>query len=228
MITADSGTIPLPAVNAELHHQLEQWRTNLPTTIQFPDSQLPHSHNRSHSHSTPKDLPSLHPTPSPIASPHPITPHPPPPTDQINHPLSPAVAITDAMLRGRYMIAKFHIGRPYLYKALRIPELLTDEDIAQIKSGLQNAMDWPVTQGIFRKMKSCIPIKFAFCSQFFGQVLLGFCIRHSESARVRETLPGGWERWNQEMMRFLEDCARHSPAVAQDLELLRSLGSVRD
>ena len=127
------------------------------------------------------------------------------------------------MLRGRHMIAQFHIGRPYLYKALRIPDLLTEDDLEQIKSGLQNAMDWPVTQGIFRKMKSCIPIKFAFCSQFFGQILLFYCIAHSPSPRVRETLPAGWERWNEEMMRFLEDCARQSPAVAQDLELLRSL-----
>lgn len=69
------------------------------------------------------------------------------------------------MLRSRYMIARFHIGRPYLYKALRIPNTLTDDDLEQVKSGLQNAMDWPITQGIFRKMKSCIPIKFAFCSQ---------------------------------------------------------------
>jgi hypothetical protein len=69
------------------------------------------------------------------------------------------------MLKGRYMIARFHIGRPYLYKALRIPHLLTDEDFEQVKSGLLNAMDWPITQGIFRKMKSCIPIRFAFCSQ---------------------------------------------------------------
>lgn len=69
------------------------------------------------------------------------------------------------MLKGRHMIARFHIGRPYLYKALRIPHLLTDEDFVQVRSGLQNAMDWPITQGIFRKMKSCIPIKFAFCSQ---------------------------------------------------------------
>lgn len=69
------------------------------------------------------------------------------------------------MLRGRYMIARFHIGRPYVYKALRIPSKLTDDDLEQIKSGLRNAMDWPVTQGILRKMKACIPIQFAFCSQ---------------------------------------------------------------
>ncbi|KAJ6107419.1 hypothetical protein N7523_008742 [Penicillium sp. IBT 18751x] len=205
---SDSGAIPLPAVNAELRHQLEQWRTNLPSAIQFPDSYHPQPY------STPAD-----PSPSSAASPNPISPRPADP----NRPLSPAVAVTDAMLRGRYMIAQFHIGRPYLYKALRIPDLLTEDDLEQIKRGLQNAMDWPVTQGIFRKMKSCIPIKFAFCSQFFGQILLFYCIAHSPSPRVRETLPAGWERWNEEMMRFLEDCARQSPAVAQDLELLRSL-----
>ncbi|OQD74291.1 hypothetical protein PENDEC_c011G06209 [Penicillium decumbens] len=203
---SDSEAIPLPAVNAELHHQLEQWRTNLPSAIQFPDLYHPRSY------STPAD-------PSPqSASPIPISPRPDP-----TRPISPAVAVTDAMLRGRYMIAKFHIGRPYLYKALLIPNQLTDDDLEQIKTGLQNAMDWPVIQGIFRKMKSCIPIKFAFCSQFFGQVLLFYCIAHSPSPRVRETLPAGWERWNEEMVRFLEDCARQSPAVAQDLELLRSL-----
>ncbi|KAJ5099775.1 hypothetical protein N7532_006776 [Penicillium argentinense] len=211
---SDSGAIPLPAVNAELHHQLEQWRTNLPTAIQFSDSQL------TNSHSTPADLSaSVHPSPSSAASPHPTTPR----TTEPHRPLSPAVAVTDAMLRGRHMIAQFHIGRPYLYKALRTPNLLTDDDLEQIKSGLRNAMDWPVTQGIFRKMKSCIPIKFAFCSQFFGQILLFYCIAHSPSPRVRETLPTGWERWNEEMMHFLEDCAPYSPAVAQDLDLLRSL-----
>lgn len=70
------------------------------------------------------------------------------------------------MLRGRYKIAKFHIGRPYLYKALRIPASLTEHDLEQVRTGLQYAMDWPVMGGIFREMKSCIPIKFAFCSQY--------------------------------------------------------------
>lgn len=59
--------------------------------------------------------------------------------------------------------------------------------------------------------------------RFFGQILIFYCIAHSPSLRIRETLPVGWERWNEEMVLFLEDCARHSPAVAQDLELLRSL-----
>lgn len=150
------------------------------------------------------------------------------------------------MLRGRYMIAKFHIGRPYLYKALRIPGALTDDDLEQVRSGLRNAVDWPIIQGLFTRMTSCVPIKFAFCSQyasclpfpqsrsgnvcdadhvcrFFGQILLFYCISHSPHARLRATLPAGWERWNDEMMRFLGDCAPESPAVAKDLELLQTL-----
>ncbi|KAJ5165374.1 uncharacterized protein N7500_007204 [Penicillium coprophilum] len=212
---SDSGTFPLPAINSELHHQLEQWRTNLPPAIKF--NNAPYS-----SHPTPA-TPSIHPSPSAsVASPAHMSSPRQRQTDP-NKPLSAAIAVADAMLKGRHMIARFHIGRPYLYKALRIPHLLTDEDFLQVRSGLQNAMDWPVTQGIFRKMKSCIPIKFAFCSQFFGQILLFYCIAHSPSARVRETLPDGWERWNEEMLGFLEDCAAHSPAIAQDLDLLRYL-----
>ena len=226
--TADSGTFPLPAINAELHHQLEQWRLNLPPAIQFQDT-----------HTT---------TTTPITSPS--TPISPLPLDP-NRPLSPATAVSEAMLRGRFKIAKFHIGRPYLYKALRIPASLSDDDLEQVRSGLQNAMNWPVVGGIFQNMKSCIPIKFAFCSQyvsisfpylfsnnvqfhkselprlircrFFGQVLLFYCISHSPNARLRSTLPPDWERWSQEMLRFLEDCAPFSPAVAKDLELLRLL-----
>ncbi|KAJ5575767.1 hypothetical protein N7535_002693 [Penicillium sp. DV-2018c] len=216
---SDSGTIPLPAINTELHHQLEQWRTNLPPTIQF--NNVPYS---STSHSAPADpSPSASASvsissPANLSSPRPRT-----RPDPTIRPLSPAIAVADAMLKGRYMIARFHIGRPYIYKALRIPHLLTDEDFVQVRSGLQNAMDWPITQGIFRKMKSCVPIKFAFCSQFFGQILLFYCIAHSPSIRVRETLPDGWERWNEEMLGFMEDCAPHSPAITQDLELLRYL-----
>ncbi|KAE8145962.1 hypothetical protein BDV25DRAFT_58915 [Aspergillus avenaceus] len=203
---SDSGSFPLPAINAELHHQLDQWRLNLPPAIHFQDPTVP---------TTPANPLST----TPAASPVPISPLPLDPT----RPRSPATAVSEAMLRGRYMIAKFHIGRPYLYKALRIPSSLTEEDLEQVRSGLQHAMNWPVVGGIFQNMKSCIPIKFAFCSQFFGQVLLFYCISHSPNPRLRDTLPPDWERWSQDMIQFLEGCAPYSPAVAKDLELLRLL-----
>ncbi|KAL2219854.1 putative C6 finger domain protein [Thermoascus aurantiacus ATCC 26904] len=196
---SESGTFPLPAVNAELHHQLEQWRSNLPPALQFSD----------YPGTTPTD------TTPPSAVPH-LSVDP-------RRPISPATAVAEAMLRGRYKIAKFHIGRPYLYKALRAPDSLTNDDLEQVKSGLQNAMDWPIVKGVFRVMKSCIPIKFAFCSQFFGQILLFYCISNSPNPRLRQTLPLGWERWRDDMLLFLEECAPYSPAIAKDLELLRLL-----
>ncbi|KAJ9378359.1 transcriptional regulator family: Fungal Specific TF [Paecilomyces variotii] len=198
---SESGTFPHPAINTELHHQVEQWRLNLPPALQFSDHQI----------STPLETAASPSTPVPALS---IDPR---------RPVSPATAVAESMLRGRYMIAKFHIGRPYLYKALRIPNSLTKDDLEQVKSGLQNAMDWPVVQGVFRQMKACIPIKFAFCSQFFGQILLFYCISHSPNPRLRETLPLGWERWYDDMFRFIEDCAPYSPSIAKDLELLRLL-----
>lgn len=59
--------------------------------------------------------------------------------------------------------------------------------------------------------------------RFFGQILLFYCIAHSASPTLRACLPPGWERWNDKMWRFLEDCAEGSPAVEQDLQLLRLL-----
>lgn len=158
---SDSGNFPQPAVNVELHHQLGQWRQNLPPGLKFPDPTTVSTTT------TPQTA---------ATSPNPISPHPLSTTTTTTttantntntntRPLSPAVAVSEAMLRGRFLIAKFHIGRPYLYKALRIPSLLTDDELEQVRSGLQNAMDWPIILGIFRDMKSCIPIKFAFCSQ---------------------------------------------------------------
>ncbi|OJJ59978.1 hypothetical protein ASPSYDRAFT_915353 [Aspergillus sydowii CBS 593.65] len=211
---SDSGNFPQPAVNVELHHQLGQWRENLPPGLKFPDPTTVSTTTTPQTAATPPNPISPHPLSSATTTTN---------TNTNTRPLSPAVAVSEAMLRGRFMIAKFHIGRPYLYKALRIPSLLTDDELEQVRSGLQNAMDWPIILGIFRDMKSCIPIKFAFCSQFFGQVLLFYCISHSPDARVRSTLPPGWDQWNQEMLRFLEDCAMYSPAVAKDLELLQLL-----
>lgn len=149
--SADSGTFPLPAVNAELHHQLEQWRTNLPPALQFSDAHLGPDPTNNEDDDNANANANINININ---------------TTTTSKPLTPATAITSAMLLGRYKIAKFHIGRPYLYKALRIPDSLSPHDIEQVRSGLLNAMDWPVVGGVFREMKSCVPIRFAFCSQY--------------------------------------------------------------
>ncbi|EED18183.1 C6 finger domain protein, putative [Talaromyces stipitatus ATCC 10500] len=194
---SESGTLPRPAVSQELHNQVEEWRKNLPPVIQFSAKDSTTTSN--------DDI-----SPS-------ITPNAP------RTPTSLAMLVADSMLRARYRICKFHIGRPYLYKALRTPNLLTEDDFEQIRSGLRFAMDWPMIRGVFRQMRSCVPIRFAFCSQFFGQLLIFHCISNSPDPRLRATLPSGWERWYREMVEFLEYCAAFSPAISRDVGLIQLL-----
>lgn len=66
-------------------------------------------------------------------------------------------------------------------------------------------------------------MKLTIRDRFFGQLLIFYCISNSSDSRLRTTLPAGWERWYSEMIDFLESCAPYSPAIAQDLELVRLL-----
>jgi len=72
----------------------------------------------------------------------------------------------NTMLRGRYRIAKFHLGRPFLYKVLHAPATATEDDLNACHDGLANAMNWPQIQGVCKKMKSCMPLKAGLCSLY--------------------------------------------------------------
>ncbi|KAF2812313.1 uncharacterized protein BDZ99DRAFT_558199 [Mytilinidion resinicola] len=143
--------------------------------------------------------------------------------DDAERPPSPAHVVAKAMLKGRYLVAKFHASRPFLYKALHSPNLATDGDLWVVQDGLKAAMHWPATIGLCRQMRSSQPLKFGWCSQFFGQILQFYGVAHCSDQRLRQTLPVGWEDWTQEMMEMLEHCAPLSPGIAKDLELLRLL-----
>ena len=173
---------PSPSLTAEMHHQLEQWRTNLPPTLQFSDTE-----------NADDDSP------------------------------SPAHVIAKAMLRSRYLVAKFHIGRPFLYKALHAPSHTTEKEYREIGKGLKGGMFWPSTMGLCVQMKAALPIKFGWCSQCFGQVLLFQAVATSPDAKLRDTLPEGWQEWVGVMMRLIEQCGEESAGVAKDAELLRLL-----
>lgn len=162
-----------------MHHQLEQWRSNLPSTLQFADN------------------------------------------DNANSSLSPAHVIAKAMLRTRYLVAKFHIGRPFLYKALHAPAYTTPSEYNEVKKGLEGAMYWPTTMGLCARMEAALPIKFGWSSQCFGQILLFTAVARSPSPELRATLPEGWEGWVQMMMELIGSCARESPGIAKDYELLQ-------
>jgi len=172
---------PSPTLTAEMHHQIEQWRSNLPPSLQFSDG------------------------------------------EEAGEGTSPAHVVAKAMLRSRYRVAKFHIGRPFLYKALHAPGYMTESEYGEVRKGLQAAMYWPTTMGPCAQMKSALPIKFGWCSQCFGQILFFTAVARSENARLRDTLPAGWQGWVGVMMDLIDTCAKESPGIAQDKSLLRLL-----
>ena len=172
---------PSSTLTAEMHHQLEQWRANLPPPLQFSDE------------------------------------------DKADDGPSPAHVIAKAMLRSRYLVAKFHMGRPFLYKALHAPSFTTEAEYSEVREGLRGGMYWPTVMGLCTQMLSGLPIKFGWCCQCFGQVLLLHAVARSRDERLRATLPAGWQEWVAIMMRLLERCARRSPGIAKDVELLRLL-----
>jgi hypothetical protein len=178
---AEKEAYPGASITAEMHHQLEQWRANLPPSLQFSDNE------------NADDSP------------------------------SPAHVIAKAMLRSRYLVAKFHIGRPFLYKALHAPALTNDAEYNEVREGLRGGMYWPTTMGLCTQMLSALPLKFGWCCQCFGQVLLFHAVARSPDPELRDTLPKGWQEWVQIMMALIESCARDSPGIAKDAELLRLL-----
>lgn len=177
---------PNPSITAEIHHQIEQWRVNLPAPLQFSTDFAP---------TTMADMTSL----------------------------SPAHVIAKDMLRSRYLVAKFHIGRPFLYKALHFPQHMTDSEYREIGAGLRGGMYWPMTMGLGVQMMSALPIKFGWCAQTFGQVLMFHAIARSRDERLRAQLPEGWEEWVRVIMGLIERCGEECPGIKKDAELLRLL-----
>jgi hypothetical protein len=172
---------PTPTITAEMHHQIEQWRANLPPPLRFPDVD------------DPDDSP------------------------------SPAQVIAKAMLKSRYLVAKFHIGRPFLYKALHAPQHMTDSEYSEVREGLKGGMYWPAIMGLCTQMTSALPVKFGWLSQCFGQVLLFHAVARSPDVKLKATLPEGWRDWVAGMVQFIEGSAKDSPGIAKDAELLRLL-----
>jgi hypothetical protein len=138
-------------------------------------------------------------------------------------PPNPGHALAEALLRSRNQVLRFHLGRPYLYKALHNPAKLSDYDLEACRATWLAAMNWPMVTGICKKMKSCMLLKFGWSSQLFGQLVLIYCFATSADQRLRDTLPPDWTHWWHEILELLEYSALHSPTIAKDVELARML-----
>ncbi|ETI28397.1 hypothetical protein G647_00846 [Cladophialophora carrionii CBS 160.54] len=142
----------------------------------------------------------------------------------------PADAVVVALLQMRYRVSIFHLGRPFLYKAIHNPAAVSDAELKLCAEALEYAMDWHMTLPVCSSMKNFAPLKYFCCGQFFGQLLIFHAFKTSSERRLRDTLPAGYESWCNKMLRFIYDFADpgSSPTIAKDFELLSTLYHVAE
>lgn len=135
----------------------------------------------------------------------------------------PAEAVAMSLLQTRYRSAIYHVGRPFLYKALASPSSISDQELEFCSEALQTASDWPIATGSCQKMNSFSPLKYFVCRSFFGTLLISYALKQSGDERLVKTLPGRSDALCSNMLRYIEDLAVMSPPLRKDLELLSLL-----
>ncbi|KAH7124887.1 hypothetical protein B0J13DRAFT_598946 [Dactylonectria estremocensis] len=140
----------------------------------------------------------------------------------------PADAVAAALLQTRYRATIYHLGRPFLYKAIQSPSSLTIKDLEICAEALQHGMDWGLTWSVCANMHNFMPLRFFTCGQMFGQLFIFHSIRHAKDDRVRNLLPVGFEAWCTRMLEFIAQASSSNPTIAKDFEFLSALYHVSD
>ncbi|KAI1623601.1 hypothetical protein EDD37DRAFT_658155 [Exophiala viscosa] len=141
---------------------------------------------------------------------------------------NPADAVVVGLLQARYRISNFHLGRPFLYKALQNPASVSETDLKMCSKSLRFAMDSPFAWEVCASMKNFMPVGYFAAGQFFGQLFLFHAFAHSPDYRLRDVLPAGHELWCTRMLRYISELAVTNPTIAKDFQLLSTLYRLDD
>jgi hypothetical protein len=158
----DYGGPPISVI-AELGRQLDSWRALLPAAIQWRDNDRLRMADE-----TILQYPTFRVSTTPL-------PH------EIN---SNTLA---AELRTRFYYARHMLYRPFVYKALHFPHLLSAEDVEYCVLAIQAACLWPVFFPPPKDRKRLVPHLFAWTNSSIGLLLI------LRMTKVSETLRGACE-----------------------------------
>lgn len=145
---------PPSELASELFHQLECWRDALPQRLQWSDEDL-------------FDFEEVEPLVtalhtsffSPIQNFGP---------GQLDHNVDVAVA----QLRTHFYHARFLICRPFIYKALHLPELMTTDDRIKCAFAIDAACLWPLSLAPRRNKKHLVPHLFCWTQNFLAMTFV--------------------------------------------------------
>ncbi|KAF2400784.1 hypothetical protein EJ06DRAFT_581841 [Trichodelitschia bisporula] len=145
---------PPLALVSELLTQLEQWRHLLPPLLQWTDEE-PHAYPEINNKQTTEPLFSFE-------------------VRQLESPSDPRTlyALLLSQLRSRFYYAKYLAARPFVYKVLHFPSLVTTTDREYALCCLRAALLWPVAMEPCRSQKRLVPYLFAWTQNFLGVLIL--------------------------------------------------------
>jgi hypothetical protein len=147
----------------ELIHQLDLWRATLPQKLQWNDSDR-FDFERVDPLST--DLLSCSFSTSQNLGP-----------GEIDH----NTDIVVAQLRTRFYYARFSICRPFIYKALHLPHLMTADDRARCALAIDAACLWPLSLAPPKSKKHLVPHLFSWTQNFLAMM---FVLRMCRSSHL--------------------------------------------
>lgn len=152
--TSDEYGGPPVHVIRELARQLDSWRSLLPRPLQWEDSNK-------------FDFPSTDPN-SRRPNEHLFS------FDQgavpIGHKYN--LDVVTAQLRTRFYYARFMMYRPFVYKALHFPELMTADDAGCCSLAIKSACLWSISMAPPKNKKRLVPHLFAWTQNFMGILLI--------------------------------------------------------
>lgn len=179
--------------------QLDAWRSLLPRSLQWLDSDK---------FGHPTGDPTDHRLPAPLFTPYeggtPIT-------------YKANLDILTAELRTRFYHARFMLYRPFAYKVLHFPALVTEEDASCCVFAIQAACSWPILMVPPRGKKRVVPHLFTWIQNSIGVLLI---LRMTRDTEVLQRICAGRvsdeeiESTTVLMLNWLDD-SRQVDATAQ-------------
>ncbi|RTE77553.1 hypothetical protein BHE90_007961 [Fusarium euwallaceae] len=136
---------------------------------------------------------------------------------------SPSDILVTAWLYCRYFVARYHIGRPLLHRALQRPSSLTEGHLRKCRDTIAAVLNWASILQVANSMKSCNPLRFFVSGQLFGQICVIFALSVSPYQHIRDIVSDVDLKWKSFALGYLEESAAHSPTIEQDYQIAKIL-----
>jgi len=151
---ADEYGGPPVAVIREMARQLDSWRALLPRPLQWNDNEK---------FNFPSGDPTSRRPNEPLFS-----------FEQGSIPIGHRfnLDIVTAQLRTRFYYARFMMYRPFVYKAMHFPELMTSDDYTCCALAVKSACLWPLIMAPPKNKKRLVPHLFAWTQNLMGILLI--------------------------------------------------------